>query len=524
MFSKLIEIIKQAFNQMFKETGNSTGNIPLSGNGMPNRDLQSIVSYPMQAAIDQWNNMYKDCPEWENKDEGIFSIGIPAFVCSELARSVLLEFKSVVTDSTETQFNPEKDIPVTHAQYLESVYYKHILQSLRENLEHAMAVGGMIIKPYVNNGKIYIDFCMQGEFIPLAFDDDGNVTDIAFYSSVIESGKKYVKIERHYFNQLEKTVTVANKCFVTDNINSITENLGRPVPLREVPAWAGISEEPVVLHGITQPLYGFYKVPKKNTVDLKSPLGASVFARAVKVIRQADIQFSRLDFEYLGGSMAIDVEESLLDPSNPRGLSVRLPEARRRVFRGIDTMSEELYKVFAPSLRDENYIRGFNTYLMRIEDLCELSRGTLSDPNVEARTATEMLILKQRAYSNIADNQKALEKALKDAIYAIDAYLTVYGFSKPGEYYTDFSWDDSVITDKAAQMEEKIALLNEGVLSKAEVRAWYTGESEEEAQLKIDAMESKEPKLDDIFTAPALNGEPVIEEGKEGKTDEDVND
>ena len=41
---------------------------------------------------------------------------------------------------------------------------------------------------------------------------------------------------------------------------------------------------------------------------MKSPLGISIFSPATKLIRKADEQFSRLDWEYKGGQLAIDVD------------------------------------------------------------------------------------------------------------------------------------------------------------------------------------------------------------------------
>lgn len=55
-------------------------------------------------------------------------------------------------------------------------------------------------------------------------------------------------------------------------------------------------------------------------------------------------------------------------------------------------------QVFSPALRDVSILNGLNDLLMRIEDTCGLARGTFSNPQSEARTATEIKILKQRSY------------------------------------------------------------------------------------------------------------------------------
>lgn len=60
---------------------------------------------------------------------------------------------------------------------------------------------------------------------------------------------------------------------------------GTPVPLHSVSCWAGLSEQ-VRLEGVPGPLFGFFRVPQANWVDPCSPLGVSVYSRAVGLIRR----------------------------------------------------------------------------------------------------------------------------------------------------------------------------------------------------------------------------------------------
>ena len=59
-------------------------------------------------------------------------------------------------------------------------------------------------------------------------------------------------------------------------------------------------------------------------------------------------------------------------------------------------------------------------------------------------------------------------------------------------------------------------LQNAGILSKAEVRAWYTGESIDSAQLEIDKMQEQAQAnmLNDLFTAQRTNSETTLENGE----------
>lgn len=496
MFSELLSKIKQAIKRMFGLTPDQQA-----------VDVQTTVSPKMQKEIEKWKRMYMDNAEWLGGEAGIKSLGISGEICSKIAKAVCLEMESNITEPNETEIDETEDNrkkKPTRASYLNGCYHKRLLSVIRQKLEYALGVGGMIIKPYVNNDNIYFDYLAQGEFAPLQFDDDGNITDIAFPDILIANGKRYTKIERHIFDTIAKTVTVVNKAFVSNDVEG--EDLGSEIPLSQVAQWANLSEEPIVINDCERPLYGFFKVPKANHIDVRSPLGASIFARGEKLIEDADRQYSRLDWEYDAGQLAVDVDPTVIDPTQPNGYNMMIAQGHKRAFRGVDV--DDMYSVFAPTLRDANYIEGLNIILMRIEDVCELYRGTLSNVQNIAHTATEVLASKQETYSTIADNQKALENCLNDVIYAMDKYADLYGLTPDGDYTVSYSWDDSMITDRNAQLEEKLALMEADLLADYEVRSWYTGESQEKAKEMCEEIRSSnEPTLaNDLFSAADDSG------------------
>ena len=161
----------------------------------------------------------------------------------------------------------------------------------------------------------------------------------------------------------------------------------------------------------------------------------------------------------------------------------------------LDLNAEDTYQVFAPELRDASMTNGLNTILMRIEDATGLSRGTISgDPqfiSTEAKTATEMKILKQRSYSTNADIQQALEDALKDAVYVMDVYCSLYKITPEGKYEISFEWDDSILVDSESELTKRLQLINAGLASKLEVRMWYFGETENQAKAALQKIDEE---------------------------------
>ena len=61
---------------------------------------------------------------------------------------------------------------------------------------------------------------------------------------------------------------------------------------------------------------------------------------------------------------------------------------------------------------------------------------------------------------------------------AADALCSLYGIGGSGLYLMDFAFDDSIVADRAAEFDERMQLLREGVITSEEMRSWYLGSSE----------------------------------------------
>lgn len=527
MFKRLIELLKSAPALM-------------RGNGEDKQiveDLGFNISDKMAQSISIWKDWYKNNPKYKDENNGIYTLGLPKTICQEMTRTVLSEMETHITAPNGVRSGIDDttlEEPTTRSEFLDDIYKKRLMAKLRKPLEYAMAVGGMIVKPYVSNNSIYFDFSYQGDFYPIEFDADGNITDIAFLDQFISGNKIYSRVERHQFDN--NTVTITNKAFensVQAKTDDLLSDLGSPIPLASVKKWATYSEEPAIINDVDRPLYGYYQVPLANNIDIDCPLGVSIFQPAMDMIERADKQFSRLDWEYEGGQIAIDVDPTaIVQNEGYYGTQLEQDQYRNRVYRRIDLGSDETYNAFAPALRDSNYQSGLVEYLTKIEDTCGLARGTLSQVDQEARTATEIKILKQRQYLTVQEHQVALEKCLDDAIYAMNVLVELYSEelqAPQGEYTTVTEWQDSILTDTDTELAKKLELLDKGILADYEVRSWYTGEDEETAKNVLTEMKAEKQALmmNDIFsqvpqTTLEGNGEddetskqkPVEEEGE----------
>jgi A118 family predicted phage portal protein len=266
-------------------------------------------------------------------------------------------------------------------------------------------------------------------------------------------------------------------------------DLGERISLKSVPDWEGIQEHVIIEHA-DRLMFAYFKMPEANTIDMYSPLGVSGFDKAVDLIKQADIQYSRLLWEYEGGELAIDIDRDALrdtevwDKEGKLITTSRMGTLQQRLYRKVDLGNEsDTYSVYAPALRDSSYIQGLNTILTHIEDVTGLSRGTISEVTMnEARTATELRILKQRSYQTNDDIQKAIQRCLEDLIYVMNALCSLYEITPEGEYDVSYEWDDSILVDVDTELGKRMTLMQNGIMSKEELRQWYFGETERQAR------------------------------------------
>ena len=290
-----------------------------------------------------------------------------------------------------------------------------------------------------------------------------------------------------------------------------------------MPEWSSLQEKTVIAP-VSKPLFAYFKMPEANIIDTTSPLGVSCFSRVIELIKDADMQYSRMLWEFEAGEMAIDIDRDALNfvsqgvgrDGKAFGKS-ELNKMQQRLFRKVDLGNEgDFFNVFAPPLRDASLLQGLNAILMRIEDGTGLSRGTLSDAAAEARTATELKILKQRSYQANADLQEAIEDALRDVIYAMNVYCDLYSITPDGEYDVNFEWDDSIIVDTDMELGKRITLLQNGLTSKLELRMWYFGETERQAREALQQVgdESHEQMQEDLAMQSNLNNMAIDNGGK----------
>lgn len=328
-------------------------------------NIKPAMSRDMLECIELWANSYSGNANW--LDENIKSLG--------LEKAITREFANIVLN--------EMTVNISSPKLMKA--FENAIRDLDMNFQKGLATGAMVIKPL---GADSVQFVSANAFIPIEFDSRGRLVKVVFPEFKQIGDKYYTRLEYHDLD-LVKGLTITNTAY-----SSATKgNLGREIPLEYVEDWKDI--EPYTAYPLMlKPAFGYYRNPIDNTID-GSHCGMSIFNSALELIRLADIQFSRLDWEFESGERAVHVDAVALKDG-------KMAHLNKRLYRSVDIANggdSELFKEFSPQLRQADFISGLNEYKRNIEFSVGLAYGDISDPNTVAKTATEIKSAKDRKYN-----------------------------------------------------------------------------------------------------------------------------
>lgn len=412
------------------------------------------LSDKMIDAINEWKQMLNGQADWIT--DSIVSLGIEEGICREFADCALVEM--------ETSLSNER---------LDRIYQKNI-SNLNENIQEGLALGSFVLKPL---GEAAAEFVSADKIIPISFGDDGKPNDIAFLTvKKVGDVDYFTRFERHYF--INGNLTIENKCFHSQT----SRDIGLPCSLEAVEEWANIDPGPITYPGMNRMDFGYYRNPIKNRID-GSACGVSVYESAVDLIRKADIQGARLDWEYESGERAIHVDNKALKQDKSTG-RFSMEKLKKRLYRGLNLEAgkdQELLKEYSPEMRDEAFKRGLEEYKREIEFSVGLAYGDLSDVQEVAKTATEIKTSKNRKYNRVT----AIQNNLCDCLEDFAAGLAFYNSMLNSGYEFSCKFNDSILTDEETERNQDRADVSMGAMQLWEYRMKWYGETEKQAKAAV---------------------------------------
>ena len=241
-------------------------------------------------------------------------------------------------------------------------------------------------------------------------------------------------------------------------------------------------------HRLREPQYVIDRLNLVNNAgeDDNNPMGMSLLANSIDVFRKIDLEYDSYANEFDLGRKRIFVAPEMLtdkdgNPTFDTGDTVfyRLPEDYL-------SASKDPIKEIDMTLRVEQHSKAINDDLNYLSMKCGFGTQRYRFEHGGVTTATEVISENSDMYRTLQKHEIVLDAVIKRLIKIIirlGIVAKVPGLSEETEITIDF--DDSIIEDKQTERKEDRQDVAMGVMSLAEYRAKWYGETEEQAAKKI---------------------------------------
>lgn len=444
-------------------------------------DIETIGSEQMDAWINECVNIFQGNPCWLDEEDHIDTVNFAKAICSETARLVTLGIGIHIDGSSRAEWLQKQ---------VESIYFQ-----LRHWVEYGCAYGSVILKP---NGKA-VELYTRNQF-EVTHTTNGKIDGVVFHNQTKQGKKWYTRFEYHRFDG--SLYRISNKCYIGDSANDTKETIDI-----ELTPWSGLAEDAAV-QNLEKPLFGVFRTPHANNIDLNSPFGLPIFSEAIQELRDLDIAYSRNSKEIIDSKRTVLLDSDSMIASGMKlntHMFTALDMSRKQL--GLPDMirnvkgdgREMFYQEINPELNTEMRLKGINALLSQIGYKVGFSNGYfVFNESTGFQTATQVEADQQRTIQFIKDVRDKLEACLNGLIYAVNVFADLYAMAPAGAYEVTYDFSDITYSFEEERAHHyQLAL--QGHFPWEEYYVRFLGYSREDAQMLLKMAKSEQ-------AAPTLFG------------------
>lgn len=404
------------------------------------------TSRAMRTAISQWFSAYYDDAAATDADP-CQRIGYT--LVSKLNKTVFGEYAASCAD------------PAAQA-------WLRVLDEKRMDAMQLALVGGeCYIKPCPVGTGFSFTLIPRNNVLVFARDADGLPTDMGTVERCVSGKYYYTLLERRSVGE-DGRLTIENKLLRSLN----DRNPGSPVRLNTLARYAHLPEKCT----LEQPVgLGLVRVrtPILNCVD-GSADGVAVYAPAMGLIRAIDENEAQLRGEFRRGKSRIIVSRDLLDENK---------QLSSDLFVGLDEDPDRVgITLFSPQLREQSFLARKQEYLRNVESVIGLKRGTLSDVNMDQRTATEVAASAADYNLTVMELQRMWQRALEQSLQLCAQLAGLYGLPQAADCSVTVDWGNGVLYDEDVLWQGYLQMVKEGLLKPEIALGWRFGMAADTAE------------------------------------------
>lgn len=330
---------------------------------------------------------------------------------------------------------------------------------------------------------IVMDYVTVEHIWPLAW-QNGIITECAFDSIVTVNGEQYCYLQIHH--KVNDLYDIENRIYHYRN-----DNVDAELALSDVPGFELVP--PVVHTGSNRRQFVIDRPNIANNFD-DSPLGISVYANAIDIMKGVDIAYDSYVNEFVLGKKRIMVKpaatefldgEPIFDSDDL--VFYVLPE---------DVQDGAIITPIDMTLRTAEHNTGIQDQLNLLSSKCGFGENHYRFDQGSVATATQVISENSTMFRTIKKHEIILEQVLIE-LCRIVLHLgnTAMNAGLNEDVGISIDFDDSIIEDDQTNFSRDMQMLSAGILNDWEFRMRWMNEDEATAKAAL-------PKMEDMTTEP----------------------
>lgn len=403
-----------------------------------------------------------------------FTLAMAKKACEDWANLLINEKTDITLSDNESQKTLEKILDKCH-----------FWRKANDGIEKTFALGsGAFVVSVENlitdeNGVIVstddayakVSFINATKIKPITF-EDGDVTECIFVST--SSNKSKISAHLKDENGIYKIYNFVAKGENIENIESI--------------------ESYYVFDTKSNiPWFAIIRPNISNNIDINSPMGISVYANYVDILKEIDLIYDSYQTEFALGRkrIFINTRNSIIDNDGNEVSVFDTNDIAFYVLPEADSDSGIFIKDDTQTLRVAEHEQALQNQLNLYSYACGFGTNHYKFNGGSVATATQIVSENSDLFRNIKKHEIIIEEALKSIIRALIYATNNYTKARiSDDTNIEIKFDDSIIEDKQGEKANDRIDVSMGVMSKAEYRSKWYNEDIKTAEKKIDEIDT----------------------------------
>lgn len=424
------------------------------------------------------------------------------------------------------------DNPVAQERLDEVLYNNNFYVDAGNLIEKAFALGNGFMIEYIANGQTKIDFITLRNALVTDYDNTRVTGLVTINKFSLPDGQHVTHLTYHYMR--DGLYYIEHEVFTSKHKDSIgkfrPENLLLVFSEEEVNAMRKSFDGQIRyihIYDSGMPFFQHIRPNITNNFDIESPLGISIFANHIDMLKSMDTKFNATEREVVQNKTRIMLNSEWLkvkaEDNEQTGQMqfIRYYDENDDAIMGIPTQdSDKLIEFYQGEFRLEPLEMSLSNDLQRYGSAIGLGKQYYNLRNVRGdnyQSEKAILNSNSQTWKNKVKHELIIGEAMTNMAYSVLFLESILGNINvdPNSLEINVKFDDSLVQDDDATLEKMLKLANGGFIPRWMVLMHEFNMSEEEAKellkeaagLELEAL----PEVQEVVTPEEIDEEEVEE-------------